>query len=135
MTKIEVDTGYCIFCGICVEACPYSALHMGYSYERSTYRRFELVQSNEGLLASDTRPASAFMRPDNAARLPKQTLLVDKPMSILERPKKKLPPEPPKEENAEDNAGAGPASDASASTNTSAIPSTPAENKVETKKE
>jgi formate hydrogenlyase subunit 6/NADH:ubiquinone oxidoreductase subunit I len=23
--KIEVDTGYCIQCGLCVEACPYEA--------------------------------------------------------------------------------------------------------------
>jgi formate hydrogenlyase subunit 6/NADH:ubiquinone oxidoreductase subunit I len=99
MTKIEVDTGYCISCGICVEACPYSALHMGYAYERSKYRREELVQANEGLLASDTRPVSAFMRPDFAEKLPKQTLLVDRPMGMFEKPKKEIPPpEPPKDE-------------------------------------
>ena len=78
MGKIEVDTGYCISCGICVESCPYSALHMGYAYERAKYRRGELVQANEGLLASPERRASAFMHPEVEAELPRQTLLVDK---------------------------------------------------------
>ena len=51
--KFEVDTGYCIFCGLCVEACPYEALFMGYAYERARYRRGELILAKEGLLASD----------------------------------------------------------------------------------
>ena len=78
MAKLEVDTGYCISCGLCVEACPYNALHMGYAYERAKYRRQELVQTNQALLASPERRASAFMHPDMEADLPKQTLLVDK---------------------------------------------------------
>jgi formate hydrogenlyase subunit 6/NADH:ubiquinone oxidoreductase subunit I len=104
MTKIEIDFGYCISCGLCVESCPYNALHMGYSYERSKYRRGELVHANEQLYVSEARPASAFLRPDNDAKLPAQTLLVEKPMSVFERAKKKeaakpeipaAPPEPP----------------------------------------
>jgi NAD(P)H-quinone oxidoreductase subunit I len=78
VVKIEVDTGYCITCGLCVEACPYSALLMGYSYERAKYRRSELVQTNEMLLRSDQRPVSAFMHPEEEAKLPGQTLLVEK---------------------------------------------------------
>jgi NAD(P)H-quinone oxidoreductase subunit I len=78
MTKIEVDTGYCIFCGLCVESCPYNALFMGSAYERSKYRRQDLVQTNEQLLASPERRASAFMHPEMENELPKQTLLVDK---------------------------------------------------------
>ena len=27
--KYEVDTGYCIQCGLCVEACPFDAVFMG----------------------------------------------------------------------------------------------------------
>jgi len=76
--KIRVDTGYCIQCGLCVEACPYEALYMGYSVERAKYRRGELIQENEILLESPDRPASGFMNPKFAEKLPRQTLLVEK---------------------------------------------------------
>ena len=75
---VEIDTGYCIQCGLCVEACPYEALFMGYAYERAKYRRGELVQSNEILLASDERRRSGYMYPEIAAELPEQTLLIDR---------------------------------------------------------
>ncbi|MCR4393111.1 MAG: NADH-quinone oxidoreductase subunit I [Dehalococcoidales bacterium] len=78
VTRIEVDTGYCISCGLCVEACPYSALFMGYAYERAKYRRHDLVQANEALLASPERRASAYMHPELEKTLPEQTLLIDK---------------------------------------------------------
>jgi len=76
--KYQVDTGYCIQCGLCVEACPYDALFMGYSYERAKYRRGELVQSDDELLESPERPASGYFHPDIAEKLPEQTLLVEK---------------------------------------------------------
>jgi NADH-quinone oxidoreductase chain I len=76
--KFEVDTGYCISCGLCVEACPYDALFMGYAFERAKYRRGELVQTNEMLLASSKRQPSGYMHPEIAAQLPKQTLLLEK---------------------------------------------------------
>ena len=76
--KFEVDTGYCISCGLCVEVCPYEALFLGYAYERSRYRRQELVQSDEMLLASAERPASAYMHPELAEELPRQTLLLER---------------------------------------------------------
>jgi NADH-quinone oxidoreductase subunit I len=82
MAKIEVDTGYCISCGLCVESCPYNALHMGYAYERAKYRRGQLVQADEGLLAGPERRASAFMHPDLEADLPAQSLLVDKKINM-----------------------------------------------------
>jgi formate hydrogenlyase subunit 6/NADH:ubiquinone oxidoreductase subunit I len=76
--KYRVDTGYCIQCGLCVEACPYDALFMGYSYERAKYRRAELVQADDALLESPKRPASGYYHPDIAKNLPEQTLLIDK---------------------------------------------------------
>ena len=74
----RVDTGYCIQCGLCVEACPYDALFMGYSYERAKYRRGELVQTNDELLESPERPTSGYFHPDIAKKLPRQTLLVER---------------------------------------------------------
>jgi NAD(P)H-quinone oxidoreductase subunit I len=76
--KYRVDIGYCIQCGLCVEACPFHALYMGYSYERARYRRAELVQSDDMLLASEKRPPSGYMYPEIAAGLPPQTLLVER---------------------------------------------------------
>ncbi len=76
--NIEVDTGYCIMCGLCVEACPYDAIFMGYSYERAKYRRGQVVQPNEQLLASAERQPSGYMHPEIAAALPEQTLLIDR---------------------------------------------------------
>jgi len=76
--KFEVDTGYCISCGLCVEACPFDALFMGYAYERAKYRRSELVQTNEMLLPSEERRRSAYMHPELADGLPRQTLLLER---------------------------------------------------------
>lgn len=76
--KLEVDMGLCIFCGLCVEACNKDALFMGYSYERASYRRQDLVLSNEDLLPSDKRQPSGYARPEIEATLPRQTLLVDR---------------------------------------------------------
>jgi NADH-quinone oxidoreductase chain I len=76
--EFEVDMGYCIFCGLCVEACPYDALFMGYAYERAKYRRGELIRAKEDLLASEERKPSAYARPALEADLPRQTLLVER---------------------------------------------------------
>jgi len=76
--NFEVDTGYCIQCGLCIEVCPYEALYLGYAYERAKYRRGELVQCNEMLLTSAERQRSGYMYPEIAANLPEQTLLVER---------------------------------------------------------
>ena len=86
--KFEVDTGYCISCGLCVEACPYDALFMGYAYERSKYRRGELVMAKEDLLLSDEKQPSGYARPEVEATLPQQTLLLDR-AEYLDKVKKK----------------------------------------------
>ena len=76
--QYQVDTGYCIQCGLCVEVCPFEALYLGYSYERAKYRRGELVQTKEMMLESADRPVSGYFYPDLAAKLPRQTLLVER---------------------------------------------------------
>ncbi len=77
--KYEVDTGYCIQCGLCVEACPFDALYMGYAYERAKYRRGELVQSKEDMmLESGEKQPSGYFYPKIAAELPRQTLLLER---------------------------------------------------------
>ena len=77
--KYQVDTGYCISCGLCVEACPFGALYMGYAYERAKYRRGELVQDKEDMmLESGEKQPSGYFYPEIAAKLPRQTLLVER---------------------------------------------------------
>jgi NADH-quinone oxidoreductase chain I len=76
--KFEVDMGYCISCGLCVEACPYDALFLGYAYERARYRRGELVLAKEELPETAERPRSGYFHPEVAAGLPEQSLLVDR---------------------------------------------------------
>jgi NAD(P)H-quinone oxidoreductase subunit I len=74
---LEVDSGYCIHCALCVEACPYDALFMGYKYERAKYRRGDLVMSKEDM-AIEHEQASGYFHPDIAEKLPPQDLLIYK---------------------------------------------------------
>lgn len=76
--KYQVDTGYCIQCGLCVEACPFQALYMGYSYERAKYQRSELVQGKEEMMETPGRLVSGYFYPERAAKLPRQTLLLER---------------------------------------------------------
>jgi len=75
--KYEVDTGCCIFCGLCVEACPFEALFLSYDYERSQYRRGDLVQTKEMMMETPERKVSGYFYPGRAAKLPRQSLLVN----------------------------------------------------------
>ena len=58
--KFDIDTGRCMFCGLCVEACPYDALHMGTDFERGNYHRAKLVLDKETLISQDKNPSSWF---------------------------------------------------------------------------
>ena len=46
----EADMGYCIFCGLCVEACAKGALCMGYGYECAKYKREDLYLNQQNVV-------------------------------------------------------------------------------------
>ena len=63
----DIDIGRCMFCGLCVEACPYDALHMGSGFEEGRYSRHELVIGVDRLREAPKRPSSWF-RPQLEAK-------------------------------------------------------------------
>jgi NADH-quinone oxidoreductase subunit I len=62
LDTFEIDTGRCMFCALCVEACPYDALHMGSNFERANYQRMGLVLSKRDLVNQPKHP-STWYRP------------------------------------------------------------------------
>lgn len=76
--KFEQDIGICISCGLCVEACPQKNLFMSCDYEKSAYNRKKFILSGDDLLESEKRKPSGYFSLENEAKLPKQTLLIDR---------------------------------------------------------
>jgi NADH-quinone oxidoreductase subunit I len=56
----DIDQGRCMYCGLCVEACPYDALHMGSNFEAAQYERQKLVITVDVLKERDKHPSTWF---------------------------------------------------------------------------
>ena len=58
----DIAINRCMFCGLCVEACPYDALFMGSGFEQGRYSRKDMVITIDQLRQAEKRP-STFFRP------------------------------------------------------------------------
>lgn len=47
LVSYTVDMGRCMYCGLCVEVCPFSANYWDQSYERSVYDRSLLIERKD----------------------------------------------------------------------------------------
>ena len=63
----DIDIARCMFCGLCVEACPYDALFMGSGFEEAKYRRADLVITADRLRNAEKHPSTWF-RPQLEAK-------------------------------------------------------------------
>jgi NADPH-dependent glutamate synthase beta subunit-like oxidoreductase len=78
VASYRLNGGLCIYCGLCVESCPFDALFMGYSYERTSYQLSQQMLNKEELLTPDKRKPSGYAHPEIEETLPEQTLLIDR---------------------------------------------------------
>jgi NADH-quinone oxidoreductase subunit I len=56
----DIDMGRCMYCGLCVEACPYDALHMGSGFEEGQYKREDLIIDVNRLKKAEKKPSTWF---------------------------------------------------------------------------
>lgn len=61
--KFQFDIATCMFCGLCVEACPFDALFMGSSFELARYRRSELIIPVKRYIDEVPPRPSAYYKP------------------------------------------------------------------------
>ena len=54
-TRYDIDMVKCIYCGLCLEACPVDAIVLGPNFEFATETREELYYDKERLLANGDR--------------------------------------------------------------------------------
>ncbi|MEE9276812.1 MAG: NADH-quinone oxidoreductase subunit I [Dehalococcoidia bacterium] len=51
VNRYEIDFRLCMYCGLCVEACPYEAIEVGGSYTNVVTNPDDLYKNKEGLIA------------------------------------------------------------------------------------
>lgn len=49
LDRFDIDYGLCMYCGICVEVCPFDALYWSPDYEYSDYKISNLLHNKERL--------------------------------------------------------------------------------------
>ncbi len=62
LETFDIQLSRCMFCGLCVEACPYDALFMGSGFEQGRYSRKDMVITIDDLRHADKKP-STYLRP------------------------------------------------------------------------
>jgi NADH-quinone oxidoreductase subunit I len=63
LDEFAIDYGLCMYCGICVEVCPFEALEWHPDYDYSTTQRAELVQSADRLASWTGDSANSTISP------------------------------------------------------------------------
>jgi formate hydrogenlyase subunit 6/NADH:ubiquinone oxidoreductase subunit I len=73
MTRYAIDYAKCMFCGLCVEPCPTSCIHMGNVHDLSGYDRESMIIEFTELARQGLQtPQPLWMRKDRPAAWIKQ---------------------------------------------------------------
>ena len=60
----QIDFGRCVFCALCVDACPFDALYMTNEYELSSYDRKSLLFTPEQLAVPPPQRGNVTLKID-----------------------------------------------------------------------
>ncbi len=83
----DIDIGRCMFCGLCVEACPYDALFMGSGFEEGQFRRGDLVISVDRLRKAPKLPSTWFRPQLEAKKYNPHTTAAQKTLGVITKPR------------------------------------------------